>query len=99
AVPTPFYALFDDPPESGLASALSLVFVIITVAALSLQRAFLARRSYVTLAGKGARPQLMALGPLRWVLFGFAVLVFIVSIVAPYSTLLAFSLSTSLCLA
>ena len=38
------------------------VFVVITVAALYLQRAFLARRSYVTLAGKGSRPQLMQLG-------------------------------------
>ncbi|MFL5109050.1 MAG: ABC transporter permease [Xanthobacteraceae bacterium] len=94
-LPTRIYALFDYPPEYGLASALSLVFVIITVAALYLQRAFLARRSYVTLAGKGSRPQLMALGPLRWVLFGFAVLVFLVSIIAPYSTLLAVSFSKS----
>src|SRR5437879_4560315 len=81
-LPTRIYALFDYPPEYGLASALSLVFVIITVAALYLQRAFLARRSYVTLAGKGARPQLMQLGSVRWVLFGFAVLVFLVSIIA-----------------
>ena len=44
--------MFDYPPEYGLASALSLVFVVITVVALYLQRAFLARRSYVTLAGK-----------------------------------------------
>src|SRR5215475_848221 len=94
-LPTRIYALFDYPPEYGLASALSLVFVILTVAALYLQRAFLAKRSYVTLAGKGARPQLMALGALRWVVFGFAVLVFIVSIVAPYSTLLAVSFSKS----
>ena len=94
-LPTRIYALFDYPPEYGLASALSLVFVIITVAALYLQRAFLARRSYVTLAGKGSRPQLMALGPVRWVLFGFAVLVFLVSIIAPYSTLVAVSFSKS----
>src|SRR6266540_4669717 len=94
-LPTRIYALFDYPPEYGLASALSLVFVIITVAALYLQRAFLARRSYVTLSGKGARPQLMALGRVRWVLFGFAVLVFLVSIIAPYSTLVAVSFSKS----
>jgi iron(III) transport system permease protein len=94
-LPTRIYALFDYPPEYGLASALSLVFVIITVAALYLQRAFLARRSYVTLAGKGSRPQLMELGSLRWVLFGFAVLVFVVSIIAPYTTLVAVSFSKS----
>ena len=94
-LPTRIYALFDYPPEYGLASALSLLFVVITVVALYLQRAFLARRSYVTLAGKGARPQLMQLGPLRWVVFGIAVLAFIVAILLPYATLVAVSLSKS----
>jgi iron(III) transport system permease protein len=94
-LPTRIYALFDFPPEYGLASALSLLFVIITVAALYLQRAFLARRSFVTVAGKGARPQLMSLGPWRWLVFGFAVLAFVVAIILPYSTLVAVSLSKS----
>jgi iron(III) transport system permease protein len=94
-LPTRIYALFDYPPEYGLASALSLVFVLITVAALFLQRRFLARRSFVTLGGKGSRPQLIDLGPARWVLFGFAVVVFLIAIVAPYSALLAVSLSKS----
>src|SRR4051812_29211493 len=94
-LPTRIYALFDYPPEYGLASALSLLFVVITVVALYLQRAFLARRSYVTLGGKGSRPQLMELGPARYVVLGFALLVFLVAIVAPYSTLLAVSFSKS----
>jgi iron(III) transport system permease protein len=94
-LPTRIYALFDYPPEYGLASALSLVFVVITVVALYLQRAFLARRSYVTLAGKGARPQLMSLGRARWFVLGFAVAIFIVAIVLPYSTLIAVSFSKS----
>jgi iron(III) transport system permease protein len=93
-LPTRIYALFDYPPEYGLASALSLLFVVITVVALYLQRAFLARRSYVTLAGKGAR-QLMQLGPTRWLVFGFAIVAFIVAIVLPYSTLIAVSFSKS----
>jgi iron(III) transport system permease protein len=94
-LPTRIYSLFDYPPEYGLASALSLVFIVITVVALYLQRAFLARRSFVTLAGKGARPQLISLGPARWILFGFAVIAFLVAIVAPYSTLIAVSFSKS----
>jgi iron(III) transport system permease protein len=94
-LPTRIYALFDYPPEYGLASALSLVFVLITVVALYLQRAFLTRRSYVTLAGKGARPQLIPLGRARWLVFGFAVAIFIVAIVLPYATLLAVSFSKS----
>jgi iron(III) transport system permease protein len=94
-LPTRIYSLFDYPPEYGLASALSLLFVLITVIALYLQRAFLARRSFVTLAGKGSRPQLVDLGVGRWVLFGFCVLIFLVAIVAPYSALLAVSFSKS----
>ncbi|MEA2989643.1 MAG: iron(III) transport system permease protein [Alphaproteobacteria bacterium] len=94
-LPTRIYALFDYPPEYGLASALSLVFVILTVAALYLQRAFLSRRSYVTLAGKGSRPQLMQLGALRWVVFGFAGVIFVIAILAPYATLIAVSFSKS----
>src|SRR3954467_5293037 len=94
-LPTRIYALFDYPPEYGLASALSLVLVLITVVALYLQRAFLARRSYVTLAGKGSRPQLMQLGALRWGMLGVVIVIFIVSIGAPYATLIAVSFSKS----
>ena len=94
-LPTRIYALFDYPPEYGLASALSLVFVLLTVGALYLQRSFLAKRSYVTLGGKGSRPQLMELGIFRWVVFGFAVVIFVIAILAPYATLIAVSFSKS----
>src|SRR6187401_2148207 len=94
-LPTRIYALFDYPPEYALASALSLVFIVITVAALYLQNAFLKRRSYVTLGGKGSRPQMMRLGVFRWILLGFVIAVFFVSIVLPYATLIAVSFSKS----
>jgi iron(III) transport system permease protein len=94
-LPTRIYALFDYPPQYGLASALSLMFILITVAALYLQHRFLARRSYVTVGGKGARPQLIDLGPARWLLFTFCVLVFVVAIILPYGALIAVSLSKS----
>jgi iron(III) transport system permease protein len=94
-LPTRIYSLFDYPPQYGLASALSLLFVFITIAALYLQRAYLAKRSFVTLGGKGARPQLMDLGWAKWPLFGFCLLVFFIAIVLPYMTLIAVSLSKS----
>jgi iron(III) transport system permease protein len=94
-LPTRIYALFDYPPQYGLASALSLIFVALTVAALYLQRRYLARRSYVTLGGKGSRPQLVDLGAARWGVLGFCVVVFIVAVAAPYLTLLAVSVSRS----
>lgn len=94
-LPTRIYALFDYPPKYGLASALSLIFVAITVAALYLQRAYLARRSYVTLGGKGVRLQPVDLGWLRWPLLSFCILVFIVTILLPYGALIAVSFSKS----
>jgi len=94
-LPTRIYALFDHPPQYGLASALSLVFVAITVIALFLQRRYLAKRSYVTVGGKGSRPRLVALGPARWGVFAFCAAVFVVAVLAPYLTLLAVSLSKS----
>lgn len=94
-LPTRIYSLFDYPPQYGLASALSLVFVSLTVLALYLQRSFLAKRSYVTVAGKGVRPRLVDLGMGRWLVLAFCVLVFILAVLAPYLTLLAMSLSKS----
>jgi len=92
-LPTRIYSLFTYPPQYGLASALSLVFIIITVAALYIQRAFLARRSYVTVGGKSSHPRLVELGPVRWLVLAFAALVFIVALVLPYGSLLAVSFS------
>ena len=94
-LPTRIYALFDYPPQYGLACATSLIFVALTVVALYLQRRYLARRSYVTLGGKGSRPRLVELGPGRWGVFAFGVGVFAVAVAAPYVTLLAVSLSRS----
>lgn len=94
-LPTRIYALFDYPPQYGLASALSLIFVAITVLALYLQRGYLARRSYVTLGGKGLRREPVDLGAARWALLAFGAAVFVIAVVAPYLTLLAVSLSKS----
>ena len=94
-LPTRIYSLFDYPPEYGLASALSLLFVGITILALYLQRSFLARRSYVMVGGKGARPQLVNLGGWRWAVFAFCLAVTVVAIILPYAALIALSFSKS----
>jgi iron(III) transport system permease protein len=94
-LPTRIYALFDYPPQYGLASALSLMLIAITVAALYVQHRFLAGRSYVTVGGKGARRQLVDLGPWRWLLLAFCLLMLVVAIVLPYGALIAVSLSRS----
>lgn len=94
-LPTLIFSLFSYPAQYGLASALSLIFIAITVGALYLQRILLAHRSYVTIGGKGSRTELIRLGAARWLLFCFAVLIFIVALVLPYGVLLAMSFSKS----
>ena len=94
-LPTRIYALFDYPPQYGLASAMSLVFVAITVIALALQRRYLARRSYVTARRQGeppappsrSAPRAGACSPSAW-------RVFVIAVLAPYLTLLAVSVSS-----
>ena len=94
-LPTRIYALFDFPPQYGTASALSLLMVAITIAALALQRAYLARRSYVTIGGKGARARRVRLGLLRWPALALCLLIFALSTLLPFFTLLAVSFSKS----
>jgi iron(III) transport system permease protein len=94
-LPTRLYALFTYPPQYGLASAISLIFVAITVIALYFQRRFLERGSYAIVGGKGGAPRLVDLGWARWVLLVLCLLIFFVAIVLPYATLLAVSFSKS----
>eukprot|EP01037_Dinobryon_pediforme_P002155 gene2155-2192_t len=93
-LPTRIYATISSyPPRWGEASALSLVLVAMTVIGLGLQRFFLQRRSYVTIGGKGVRPQTIRTGGWRWALLAFCALVVVMSAVAPIGvlTLTAFS--------
>ena len=47
----------------------------------------------MTLGGKGARPDLILLGGWRWALFGYCLLVFLLSVALPYLFLLMASLT------
>lgn len=94
-LPTRIYALFNFPPKYELASALSVLLIALTVGSLYLQRRFLERRSYVTMGGKGARPQLIDIGRMGYVALALCLLVFTLSVVLPYGTLAAVSVSRS----
>lgn len=94
-LPTRIYALFNYPPKYELASALSVLLIALTVGSLYLQRRFLERRSYVTMGGKGARPQLIDIGGKGYLALGLCLLVFTLSVFLPYGTLLGVSLSRS----
>jgi iron(III) transport system permease protein len=87
-LPTRIYALFNYPPQYGLASALSMMLVILTLGGLYIQHRYLQARSYVTVGGKGARPDLIELGRWRYVPLVYCLLVFSVSVLLPYVFLL-----------
>ncbi len=94
-LPTRIYALFDYPPQYGLASAMSLIFVAHHRGRALLAAAIPGQALIRDLGGKGSRPQLVDLGPARWAVLAFCAVVFVVAVLAPYLTLLAVSLSKS----
>jgi iron(III) transport system permease protein len=83
-LPTRIYALFNYPPQYGLASALSMMLVVLTLAGLYFQHRYLNSRSYVTVGGKGARPDLIDLGRWRFVPLVYCALVFSFAVLLPY---------------
>ena len=84
------------PPKVNQASALGVLVLAVTVTLVMLQHRVLARRSFVTVAGKGLRSKAVALGAARWPLaaLGFAYLLFVVLL--PFGALLLIALRKSL---
>lgn len=95
-LPTRIYGLLGSyPPRWGEAAALSMILVVLTAAALLLQRVYLDRRSYITVSGRGVRTQRLGLGVWRWPLLAFCLVVVFFSAIAPVGVLLAAAVSKS----
>jgi iron(III) transport system permease protein len=93
-LPTRIYgALGAYPPRFADASALSIVLVLVPVIGLSVQRRYLAGRSFVTVGGRGTRPTRHALGALRWPLAFVFLVVVALSSIAPLAVLVAAAFS------
>lgn len=88
---TQIWALFQFPPRVGLAAALALPMLLVTIVLLWLQRRLLGRRSFVTLTGKGGTHRLIRLGWAKWPMLGFCLLVVAASVILPYMTLFAYA--------
>lgn len=84
------------PPHINGASALGMMLLIVTVILVLLQQRILARRSYVTVAGKGLRPKLVALGGARWPLAILAYLYLLLVVLLPYLALMFMALRRNL---
>jgi iron(III) transport system permease protein len=76
------------PPKYTEAAAFAVVLMGFSAIIVVLQQRYLARRSFVTVSGRGYRPGITKLGPMRPVTLAICVLYLLLSIVLPYGALL-----------
>lgn len=83
-LPTFIFRLLNMTPSHGNESAvLAVVLVAVVLVVTAVQNRLLAKRSYTTVTGKGARQKKIALGSLRYPLLLLVLLFFLSSIVLP----------------
>lgn len=71
------------PIQLEVAAAYAIPLLLITASLLGLQRLLLSRRGHATVTGKGAERRIVKLGPWRWVVFAYAMVVALLTLVAP----------------
>src|SRR5579872_891638 len=86
-VTTQLLQFFSQPIRAEVAAAYAVPLLLITVALFGVQRLVIFRRGFVALTGKGGERRVMALGPWRWVMLGYTVLLLSLSVLLPYAVL------------
>ncbi|MBX7449268.1 iron ABC transporter permease [Mycolicibacterium sp. 3033] len=95
-LPTFIYRLMNASPSRGNeASVVAVVLVAAVIAITLMQRRILAKRSYVTVSGKGVRARTIDLGRMRTPALLIALAYFVLSIVMPLLALLLSAIRTS----
>lgn len=92
-VTTQLAAFFENPVRVEVAAAYSMPMVGITVVLLWVQRRLLSRKSYVTVGGKGGHRTPLELGVVRFVLFGYAMLIAAITVFLPLVVIFQTALS------
>lgn len=82
------------PPDYGAMAILAIYLILLSLMANGLQRWLLSGRSFVTVTGKGFRPNVIALGRARGGCLGLVILYLLLTVAAPIAILLAATLST-----
>jgi iron(III) transport system permease protein len=90
---TQLVSFFQYPLQVEQAAAFSMPILLLTIVMLMLQRRLLARRGYVSVSGKGGERRPLDIGPWKWVLLAYAVVVGLLSVVMPLAILVMASLS------
>ena len=80
------------PPAYDVMAILAVILIMMSVAAMALQRVVLSGRSFITVTGKGFRTRPVKLGAVRFVLLAFILVYILFTVVAPIATVLAASL-------
>lgn len=92
-VTTQLYQFFGNPVRVEVAAAYAMPLLGVTVLLILVQRLITARKGFATLTGKGGERRPIRLGPWRWALFGYAMLVASLSVFLPYIFLVQSSLA------
>ena len=87
-VTTQLFQFFGNPVRVEVAAAYAMPLLGVTVFLVLVQRLIVRRKGFVALTGKGGERRPIALGPWRWALFGYAMLVGAMSVFLPYLFLL-----------
>ncbi len=90
---TQIVSFFQYPLQVERAAAFSMPILLLTIVLLMLQRRLLARRGYVSVSGKGGERRPFDIGPWKWLLLGYSVLVALLTVILPLAILILASLS------
>ena len=92
-VTTQLYQFFGNPVRVEVAAAYAMPLLGVTVLLILVQRLITSRKGFATLTGKGGERRPIRLGPWRWAMFGYAMLVASLSVFLPYIFLVQSSLA------
>lgn len=81
-----------DDANHYLGATMAMSLGLITVFLIWIQQRYIAPRSFTTVTGKGFRPNVLDLGPWRWVAFGYNISYILVAVVLPIASLIIVSL-------
>lgn len=91
-ITTELFAIIAEPPvRYNLATAMCSLLLLVTGLGLVVQRKIILRRDYITVTGKGYRPNRIDLGRGRYLALGWNVLYLLVAVALPLFALLAAS--------
>ena len=82
-VTTQLWQFFEYPPKVGVAAAYAMPLLAITIFMFWVQRRITHRKGYVSLTGKGGERRAIQLGPWKWPLLGYCLLVCTMSFFVP----------------